>query len=265
MIEPRSFRYEHDRETGIVKITLDRPDRLNALTFEVYAELRDTFYALAKESGVQSVVLTGSGAAFCSGGDVEEIIGRLFGRDEEGLYEFTRMTCDLVLAIRRCPYPVIAALNGTVAGAGAAIAIACDIRIASETARIAFLFSKVGLSGADMGAAWLLPRIVGLGKATELLVTGEFVDAKDALRMGLYNRVVPPGMVFNEACGFARLFARGPSASIAETKRALDAEWTMGLEEALENEARVQARMMTHRDFREAYDAWCEKRPPKFS
>lgn len=265
MIEPRSFRYEHDRETGIVKITLDRPDRLNALTFEVYEELRDTFRALSGETDVQCVVITGTGRAFCTGGDVDEIIGNLFERDEEGLYEFTRMTCDLVLAIRRCPYPVIAALNGTVAGAGAVIAIACDIRIASETARIAFLFSKVGLSGADMGAAWLLPRIVGLGKATELLVTGEFVDAKEALRMGLYNRVVPPGLVFNEACGFARLFAQGPSVSIAETKRALEEEWTMSFEEALENEARVQARMMTHPDFREAYDAWREKRPPKFS
>jgi enoyl-CoA hydratase/carnithine racemase len=265
MIEPRSFLYEHDRKTGTVKITLDRPDRLNALTFEVYKELRDTFLALPAETDVQSVVITGSGGAFCSGGDVDEIIGCLFERDGEGLYEFTRLTCDLVLAIRRCPYPVIAALNGTVAGAGAVIAIACDIRIASENARIAFLFTKVGLSGADMGAAWLLPRIVGYGRATELLLTGEFVDPKEALRMGLYNRVVPPGMVFEEACGFARLFARGPSVSMAETKRALEEEWTMGFEEALENEARVQARMMGHPDFREAYDAWREKRPAKFS
>jgi enoyl-CoA hydratase/carnithine racemase len=265
MIEPRSFQYEHDRETGIVKITLDRPRRLNALTFEVYEELRDTFLALAEETDVQSVVITGAGQAFCSGGDVEEIIGQLIGRSEDELYRFTRLTCDLVLSIRRCPYPVIAALNGSVAGAGAVIAIACDIRIASENARIAFLFTKVGLSGADMGAAWLLPRIVGLGKATELLVTGDFIDADEALRIGLYNRVVSPGLLFNEACGFARLFSRGPTASIAETKRALEDESTVGLEEALENEARVQARMMTHPDFREAYDAWREKRPPKFS
>jgi enoyl-CoA hydratase/carnithine racemase len=265
MNEPQSFRYDHDRENGIVKITLDRPERLNALTFEVYRELLATFRALPEETDVQSVVITGTGGAFCSGGDVEEIIGRLCGCEEDELYEFTRMTCDLVLAIRRCPYPVIAALNGTVAGAGAVIAIACDVRIASENARIAFLFSKVGLSGADMGAAWLLPRIVGLGKATELLITGDFVDAKDALHMGLYNRVVPHGMVVNEACGFGKLFARGPSASIAETKRALEEEWTMTLEEALEHEARVQARMMTHPDFREAYDAWCEQRRPKFS
>ena len=265
MIEPRSFHYEHDRETGIVKLTLDRPDRLNALTFEVYEELRDTLRAIPGETGVQCVVITGMGRAFCSGGDVEEIIGHLLDRNEEELYEFTRTTCDLVLAIRRCPVPVIAALNGPVAGAGAVIAIACDLRVAAETARIAFLFTKVGLSGADMGAAWLLPRIVGHGRATELLVTGEFIDAKEALRIGLYNRVVPPGLVFNEACGFARLFAMGPSASIAETKRALEEEWTMGLEEALDHEARVQARMMTHPDFREAYDAWREKRPPKFS
>ncbi|HUP19682.1 MAG TPA: enoyl-CoA hydratase family protein, partial [Gemmatimonadota bacterium] len=262
--QPTTFRMEKD-DCDVVTITLDRPERLNALTFEVYEELRDAFRALADEPGLQAVVITGAGRAFCSGGDVEEIIGRLFERDADGLYEFTRLTCDLILAIRRCPVPVIAALNGTTTGAGAVIAIACDVRIASETARIAFLFTKVGLSGADMGAAWLLPRIVGLGKATELLVTGEFVEADEAHRIGLYNRVVSEKQVLSEACGFARLFAKGPTAAIAATKRAIEDEWTLSLEDALENEARVQAGLMAHPDFREAYEAWREKRPPRFS
>ncbi len=264
MNAPTTFRMERD-DCDVVTITLDRPDRLNALTFDVYRELLDTFRSFSAEDGLQAVVITGSGRAFCTGGDVEDIIGQLFERDAAGLYEFTRMTCDLILAIRRCPVPVIAALNGTVAGAGAAIALACDVRIASETARIAFLFTKVGLSGADMGAAWLLPRVIGLGRATELLVTGEFIEAKKALQIGLYNRVVPETQVMSEACGFARLFAKGPSASIAATLRAIEDEWTMSLEDALENEARVQAGLMSHTDFREAYDAWREKRPPEFS
>ena len=165
-ISPESFLYEHDTDRQVATITLNRPERLNALTFQVYAELRDTFLALDTEPGVRAVVITGAGKAFCSGGDVEDIIGALFERDYEGLLDFTRMTCDLILAIRRCRRPVVAALNGTVAGAGAVIATACDLRIASETAKIAYLFTRVGLSGADMGAAWMLPRIVGLGRAT---------------------------------------------------------------------------------------------------
>src|SRR4029450_12521626 len=156
----RSFQYRLHRTAGVATITLNRPDRLNALTFEVYAELRDGFRALDTEDGVRAIVITGNGRAFCSGGDVEDIIGALFARDHEGLLEFTRLPCDLILAIRRCRRPIVAALNGTVAGAGAVIAAACDVRIAAETAKIAFLFSKVGLSGADMGSAWLLPRIV---------------------------------------------------------------------------------------------------------
>ena len=166
-LAPESFRYEHDTERHVATITLNRPERLNALTFEVYAELRDTFRALDSEPGVRAVVITGAGRAFCTGGDVEDIIGALFEREYEGLLEFTRMTCDLILAIRRCRRPVVAALNGTVAGAGAVIATACDIRIAADTAKIAYLFTRVGLSGADMGAAWMLPRIIGLGRATE--------------------------------------------------------------------------------------------------
>ncbi|MGH7549326.1 MAG: enoyl-CoA hydratase family protein [Gemmatimonadota bacterium] len=264
MIEPRSFRYELDPVTSVVTITLDRPERLNALTFEVYAELRDAFRALNAEPEVRAVVITGSGRAFCSGGDVEDIIGPLLERDDDGLYEFTRMTCDLILAIRRCRRPVVAALNGTVAGAGAVIAAACDIRIAAESGKIAFLFTRVGLSGADMGAAWLLPRIVGLGRATEILMTGDFLEAEEAGRIGLYNRVVPDDRVLPEAHELAARLARGPSGALAVTKRALDDEATMGLEEALEAEARAQAACMQDPNFREAWDAWREKRPPAF-
>jgi enoyl-CoA hydratase/carnithine racemase len=262
--EPRSFRFEIDRSTRVARITLDRPERLNALTFEVYAELRDLFARLDTEPGVGAVVLTGSGRAFCSGGDVEDIIGALFSRDAEGLRAFTRMTCDLILNIRRCRRPVIAALNGTVAGAGAVIAAACDIRIASETAKIAFLFVRVGLSGADMGASWLLPRIVGHGRATEILMTGDFVDARRALEIGLYNAVVPVERVLDEATTLAARLARGPAEALAVTKRALDAEWALDLEAALTHEAVAQAELMERPDFREAYEAFRTKREPKF-
>src|SRR6187431_2381892 len=190
MKQPTTFLYEQD-EQGIATITLNRPERLNALTFEVYRELTDTLAALRDERDVRVVVLTGAGRAFCSGGDVHDIIGELFSRNMEGLLEFTRMTCELIQNIRALPKPVIASLNGTTAGAGACIALASDIRIASEDAKIAFLFVKVGLSGADMGAAYLLPRVVGFSKATEMLYTGDFITAAEAERIGLYNRVVP--------------------------------------------------------------------------
>jgi enoyl-CoA hydratase/carnithine racemase len=205
---------DRDTATGIVTLTLNRPERMNALTFELYDELRRTIRELGQESGVRVIVLTGSGAAFCSGGDVHDIIGALVGRDYEGLLEFTRMTCDLVLAIRLCPKPVIAALNGTVAGAGAVIAAAADIRIAASTARIAFLFTRVGLAGADMGAAWLLPRIVGLGRATEILMTGDFLDADEAYRIGLYNQVVEPGALAAAVRARAAALARGPALAL---------------------------------------------------
>src|SRR5881296_4156991 len=199
----KSFLYQLDAQTSVATITLNRPERLNALTFDVYKELRDTFQKLDTEPGVRAIIITGAGRAFCSGGDVEDIIGALLGKDLTALQEFTRLTCDLILAMRRCRRPIVGALNGTVAGAGAVIAAACDIRIAAESAKIAFLFTKVGLSGADMGAAWLLPRIVGLGHATELLVTGDFIDAQTALRIGLYNRVVTGASVMQEARRFA--------------------------------------------------------------
>jgi len=264
MFTPESFRYELDDEHGIATITLDRPDRLNALTFAVYDELRRAFWALSDDDAVRVVIITGSGRGFCSGGDVEDIIGRLFERDFRGLLEFTRMTCDLILSIRRCKKPVIAALNGTVAGAGAVIATACDIRVAAESAKIAYLFTRVGLSGADMGAAWMLPRIVGLGKASELLMTGEFIGADEAHRIGLYNRVVPGDELMESAGALAQKLSKGPSFAIEITKDSLNREASMDLAGALEAEAQIQAALMVHPDFRESYDAFVEKRPPRF-
>ena len=263
-LAPHSFRYHHDAATGVATLTLDRPERLNALTFEVYEELRDAFRALDTEPGVRAVVITGAGRAFCSGGDVEDIIGRLFARDAAGLLEFTKLTCDLILAMRRCRRPVIGALNGTVAGAGAVIATACDVRIAAESAKIAFLFTRVGLSGADMGAAWLLPRLVGLGRATELLFTGDFIDARRAREIGLYHEVVPDDRVLPEAQGFAARLARGPSEALGVTKDALTREAALDFEAALAHEARAQAELMMRPNFREAYEAFKAKRPPRF-
>jgi enoyl-CoA hydratase/carnithine racemase len=263
-LAPKTFQYDHDASLGVATITLNRPDRLNALTFEVYAELRDTFVQLDTEPDVRAIIITGAGRAFCSGGDVEDIIGALFERDHRGLLDFTRLTCDVILAIRTCRRPIVAALNGTVAGAGAVIATACDIRIAAPAAKIAFLFTKVGLCGADMGAAWLLPRIVGLGHASELLMTGAFIDAARAEAIGLYNRVVPPDQLMTEAHRTASLLARGPSEAIAVTKDALNREAAMELAEALEAEAQAQARCMEHPNFREAYEAFKAKRDPAF-
>ena len=263
-LAPRSFLYATDPATQVATITLNRPDRLNALTFEVYEELRDTFCALDTEPDARAVVLTGAGRAFCSGGDVQDIIGALFTRDAAGLRRFTDMTCDLIRNIRRCRKPVIAALNGTVAGAGAVIASACDIRVASETAKIAFLFVRVGLSGADMGASWLLPRLVGLGRATELLMTGDFIDARRAYEIGLYQRVVAPERLLAEATELAARLAGGPGEALAVTKQSLEAESSMEFEKALEHESKVQARLMEHANFREAYEAFRAKREPKF-
>ena len=261
---PRSFLLDVDAGSAVARITLNRPERLNALTFEVYDELRNTFRDLDAEPEVRAIVITGAGRGFCSGGDVEDIIGALFDRDLEGLLEFTEMTCDLILAIRSCRQPVVAAINGTVAGAGAVIAAACDLRVAASSARIAYLFTRVGLSGADMGAAWLLPRIVGLGRATELLMTGAFIDAAEAHRIGLYNRVVPDDDVLDEATELAESLARGPSYALEVTKEALEREAHMELEDALDTEARAQALCMLNPNFREAYQAFVEKRRPRF-
>lgn len=263
MLQPKSFIYEVSG--GVARVTLNRPERLNALTFEVYRELTDAFAALQAEEEVRVVVVTGAGRAFCSGGDVRDIIGELQGRDADGLLEFTRMTCELVRNIRALRKPVIASLNGTTAGAGAVIALASDLRIASVEARIAFLFVKVGLSGADMGAAHLLPRLVGLAKATELLYTGEFVTAEEALSMGLYNRVVAAPELESETRALAERLARGPSFALGVTKEMLNRELDVSLDTALEWEAQAQALCMQHPDYREAYRAFVEKREPRFN
>jgi enoyl-CoA hydratase/carnithine racemase len=264
-LNPESFLYSHSAETGVATITLNRPDRLNALTFEVYTELGRTFRALDTEKGVRAIVITGSGRGFCSGGDVEDIIGQLFSRDQQGLLEFTRLTGELVIAMRRCRRPIVAALNGTVAGAGAVIATAADVRIAAENAKIAYLFSKVGLSGADMGMCWLLPRMIGFGRASELLMTGDFVTAEEAHRIGLYNRVVPLERLADEARSFAEKLAKGPGFGLEVTKALLNREAAMDVWSSIDLEAEAQAACMLHPDFREAYLAFRDKRAPKFS
>jgi enoyl-CoA hydratase/carnithine racemase len=263
MIEPKSFLF--DVKEGVGWITLNRPERLNALTFEVYRELTDAFAALQDEASVRAVVIRGAGRAFCSGGDVRDIIGELQGRDAEGLLEFTRQTCELVRNIRALRKPVVASLNGTTAGAGACIALASDLRIASVEARIAFLFVKVGLSGADMGAAHLLPRVVGLSKATELLYTGDFITAEEALACGLYNRVVAAEDLEAETRALAERLARGPAFALGVTKEMLNRELDVSLDTALEWEAQAQSLCMQHPDYREAYEAFMEKREPRFN
>jgi enoyl-CoA hydratase/carnithine racemase len=263
MKQPLHFQFEVDSK-GIATITLNRPERLNALTFDVYRELTDFFADLRTETNIRVTVITGAGRAFCSGGDVHDIIGELFNRDMEGLLEFTRMTCELVHNIRAAPQPIIASLNGTTAGAGACIALASDIRIASEEAKIAFLFVKVGLSGADMGAAYLLPRVIGLAKATEFLYMGEFISAVEAERVGLYNRVVSIDQLASTTREFAVRLAEGPAFALAKTKEMLNRELFSSLDTALEAEALAQAICMQHPDYREAYQAFVEKRKPRF-
>ncbi len=248
---------------GVATVVLDRPDRLNALTFEEYAALVAWFRS--PPEGVRAVVITGEGRAFCSGGDVEDIIGQLFQRDMAGLLAFTRMTVDLVRAMRSCRAPIVAAVNGVAAGAGAIMVMASDLRIASTRGRVAFLFNKVGLCGADMGAAHLLPRIVGLGRATEMLLLGDTVDAATAERFGLFNRVVPEENLLAEAQAIAARIAAGPAFANAMTKEALNRELDVSLDTALEMEAQAQAICMMHPDFRAAYEAWVEKRPPRFA
>jgi enoyl-CoA hydratase/carnithine racemase len=262
MISPRSFKYAEDG--GVATITLSRPEKLNALTFEVYRELEQTFLDLAHREAVKVVILTGEGKAFCSGGDVNAIIGELVRRDARGLLEFTQLTCNVIKAMRSLRKPVVAALNGTVAGAGAVLALASDLRIATGGAKIAFLFTKVGLAGADMGAAYLLPRVVGLSRATEWLMLGDFVDPREALAAGLYNRVVPAERLMAEAGELALRLAAGPTLALAVTKDLLNQELHMEMLAAIDAEARAQALLMQTHDFAEAYRAFVEKRPPRF-
>ncbi|MCZ7605104.1 MAG: enoyl-CoA hydratase family protein [Planctomycetota bacterium] len=261
-MQPKSFLYTE--QDGVGTITLNRPERYNALTFEVYRELGAFFKHLNDRESVRVVIITGAGKAFCSGGDVEDIIGELFSRDMKGLLDFTRMTVDLIRAIRACRKPVIGALNGTTCGAGAAIALACDFRIASPYAKCAFLFTRVGLSGADMGACFLLPRVVGLTKATELLMLGDFIDATECARIGLYNEVVDSNQLMPRVNALAQQLCKGPQFGLMMTKELLNKALSFDLETALEAEAQAQAICMQHPDFRESYDAWTEKREPKF-
>lgn len=251
-------------EEQVATITLNRPETLNSITFEVYAELEKVFAELGGDDSVRVVVLTGKGKGFCSGGSVTDIIEPLMGQDIKDKYRFTRMTCNVVLNMRRLRKPIIAAVNGVAAGAGAMLALASDIRLCSPETRFAFLFVKVGLAGTDMGAAWLLPRIVGAGRAAELLFTGKSIGAEEALRIGLANRLVPGEELMSEAMKAAKKLADGPALAIGLTKDLLTNEASMSLEEALEAEAQAQCWLMETPEFREGYEAFMEKRRPSF-
>ncbi|HET7817526.1 MAG TPA: enoyl-CoA hydratase family protein [Sphingomicrobium sp.] len=264
-LDPATFAPRHflwSFADGVATVTLNRPERKNPLTFESYAELRDMFRALGEAREVKAVVLTGAGGNFCSGGDVHEIIGPLTRMDEAGLLGFTRMTGDLVRAMRACPQPIVAAVEGVCAGAGAILAMASDLRIAAPDAKAAFLFTRVGLSGADMGACAILPRIVGHGRAAELLFTGRSFGAEEGLSWGFWNRVVDD--VHGQAQALAAELASGPTLAHAVTKRQLDAEWHVPIGEALDMEAEAQAECMRTNDFKRAYEAFAAKRRPEF-
>lgn len=249
---------------GVGTITLNRPERKNPLTFESYAELRDLFRALVKVPAVKAVVITGAGGNFCSGGDVHEIIGPLVGMTMPELLDFTRMTGDLVKAMRHCPQPVIAAVDGICAGAGAIIAMASDLRVAAPDAKVAFLFNRVGLAGCDMGACAILPRIIGQGRASELLFMGRAMSADEGERWGFFNRITAQDGVLAEAHKMAAQIAAGPNFANAMTKTQLHAEWDMGVDAAIEAEAQAQAICMQTQDFARAYHAFVAKQKPVF-
>lgn len=263
MAHYRSFEYRI--EDGVGTVTFARPDTLNSLTFEVYAELERLAWATQTDEAVRVLVLTGTGKGFCAGGDVHEIIGELMKRDVKGMLEFTRMTGAVVRNLRLLEKPVIAAINGIAAGAGAVLALASDFRIMADTARFAFLFTKVGLAGADMGAAFLLPQVVGFGRATELLMLGDTIDAPTAERYGLAYRVVPADRFVEETRALARRLADGPTQALGMTKRMLNNEWGMDLVAAIEAEAQAQALLLMAEDHKEFYRAFTEKRPPRFT
>jgi enoyl-CoA hydratase/carnithine racemase len=252
-------------DDGVATVTLNRPDKLNALTFDSYADLRDLLGELPHRGDARVLVITGEGRGFCSGGDVEEIIGELQRMEAAELLEFTRMTGGVVKALRDCPLPVIAAVNGIAAGAGSVIALASDFRLLARSATFSFLFTRVGLSGADMGSAYLLPRIVGLGRATELLVLGDKVDAQRALDIGLATQVVHDGDLRDAAGALARRLADGPALAYGMTKVMLTRELDMDLGGAIEMEALTQALLMKSDDHREFYAAWSEGRSPAWS
>ena len=264
--KPQHFLWQ--LENGVATVTLNRPERKNPLTFESYAELRDTFRALNDAKEVKAVVLTGAGGNFCSGGDVHEIIGPLIEmrrrQDRAGLLRFTQMTGDLVKAMRGCPQPIVAAVDGVCVGAGAILAMASDLRYGTAQSKVAFLFVRVGLSGADMGACNLLPRIVGAGRAAELLYTGRAMEGTEALAFGFYNRLCEPDRVRAEAAELARRIADGPTFAHAVTKRMLHEEWAMSVDDAIAAEARAQAMCMQTQDFHRAYHAFVDKKRPAF-
>ena len=262
--QERGIHFLYEEIGSVARIIFNRPETLNSLTFEVYAELRDTFADLNRRPDIRSVVITGQGRGFCSGGDVEAIIAQLLERRGEGMTEFTRMTGELTRNICELRKPVVAALNGVTAGAGAAIALACDFRLAAEGVKIAFLFNKVGLAGADMGVAYLLPRIVGTARAMEMLCLGEPILAERAEQIGLVNRVVKAEQLQSEALVLAQKLAAGPTFALGMTKVQLYNEWTMALPAAIEAEAQAQALCMLTEDFAEGYRAFKEKRQPQF-
>jgi enoyl-CoA hydratase/carnithine racemase len=260
--------YQHfvyENNDGVATVRLNDPDHLNALTFESYGELEKSMLDFAHDDSVKVVVLTGTGKGFCSGGSVNNIIGRLIQMKGPELYNFTRMTCNVVKNMRNLKKPIVAAVNGIAAGAGAMLMLASDLRIFSDKARAAFLFTKVGLAGADMGALYLLPRIVGTGRATELVCLGDTIDAQEAYRIGLANRVVPADKLMEEAYAMARRLREGPLYALGVTKELLNYEAHVDLETALEMEAMAQARCMETPDFMEGYNAFMEKRPLKFN
>lgn len=266
-MNPESFSPQHFGwrfDAGVATVTLNRPDRKNPLTFESYAELRDTFRALVYAPAVKAVVVIGAGGNFSSGGDVHEIIGPLTEMRMPALLNFTRMTGDLVKAMRACPQPIIAAIDGICVGAGAIMAMASDMRIATPAAKTAFLFTRVGLAGADMGACGILPRIIGQGRAADLLFSGRAMAADEGHAWGFYNRLVPREGLLAEAQGFARGLADGPWFAHSMTKKMLDQEWSMGIEEILESEAQAQAICMATGDFRRAFEAFAAKAKPAF-
>jgi enoyl-CoA hydratase/carnithine racemase len=260
MMQPKHFLWHTEGKVGV--ITLNRPERKNPLTFESYAELRDFFRDLQHENGVKTIVITGAGGNFCSGGDVHEIIGPLTKMKLPELLQFTRMTGDLVKAMRHCPQPVMAAVDGVCAGAGAIIAMACDLRYAAPSAKVAFLFVRVGLAGCDMGACAILPRLIGQGRAAELLYTGRSMSADEGFAWGFFNRIGDP--MLPVAMEAAHALATGPTAAHAMTKKMLHQEWNAGIDEAIEMEAQAQAILMQNQDFRRAYEAFAAKQKPVF-
>jgi enoyl-CoA hydratase/carnithine racemase len=261
-LEPEHFLWSFAE--GVATITLNRPERKNPLTFDSYAELRDTFGELTYTPEVKCVVITGAGGNFCSGGDVHEIIGPLTKMGMPGLLDFTRMTGDLVKAMRACPQPIVAAVEGVCVGAGAIMAMASDLRLAAPDAKTAFLFTRVGLAGCDMGACAILPRILGQGRAAELLYTGRAMTAEEGERWGFFNRLVERGTLLTEAQTLARTLAAGPTFAHGITKTQLNQEWNVSLETAIEMEAQAQAICMATNDFRRAFEAFAAKQTPVF-